>query len=1225
MRTLLKLFITVVVLGGAFLAYLIFQPASAVRSQATSRPAAQLLQHSEGGLLIGEGENAWVRQFDEEGRFASRFRAAKWEPQKNGLVRVIRPEAEMLLKGGRDKDGKDKPRPRVTIRGDDGEVVVQGLPEAAAADKPLQSTQGSNNPGGAPAIGPPQPPSSGRLNGVVIQVFETEDATVPVVTLRTNNIVFDNETFRISTESYSNADGTIVEDDEVPVSVEGPHFDFYGRGLTVRWNDLEERLDLLRVAHGERLVIKNVGMLAADGDLPLGVPNVMPATSPAVSRARVLPAWSALASADPSAALVLAAADKDPAASPATKPSRRKPKSGDPDKEEPTYRAAFVENVRVVQGERQLALARLMNVDFLLGQRKPEPAATQPAGATPETRATPTQPASAPTSTDNSGPTSNVANSAAQSQPATAPVPEPVTVYWTGELNVTPVSTPATAPASLPATGPGEDPLAPGEARVELVGGPVLLTRDLLEVRTGRLVYRTGGHLFLDKTDAFPRVLITQHPADKRGVDTTVITEGLAYSTGDRIATLRGESRVLAPIERGTKGQGTADMLDAAWRDSATFHLVGEREEELWVEHAEFAGDVNVKAPQGTVRAHRLELAFDAPTAPATQPGEAPTADARPGDTRPKSQPNLRRVIATDSVYCELLDAKEGRRLLECQRLALETARSDDGMLYPRLVDAGGQVRASTDEQQLHAGQVLLRLRRSTAAARHVANAVVADASAAGLAGVISGETDEAPPVELESMTATDSVRVASKDGGVASGKRLLVTVDDIGHSHIELSGDPARVEDATSGVLTGPRILVDPNSGVAHVPGPGTLRTVQRDNPKNTGAAAEDAATAGLASPGRPIEVTWSDHADVRAADDRIEIAGSVSLWITDPDGSVQTATAGRVVVELAAKPAEPSANAPEPHAADAPTPAGAVATRGISETENAGLKAEIAQSPRIHRDDTRATSRAAGGDQLAQSVKMDLFKDKEVAKVHLHDDAAINSKLSAPDGSLLRQFHLKARTITYDVRSRHLTVPGAGRMLVESHEARAAEAEPAQAKAGEQGNGVAAALAAGNGVTAFQWAKSLAYEESSGRAVMDGSVIVSHQPDPRGDKREPAVRLDADALTAEFDVRRRADGDAARAGSADGTDAPRLQLRSIGANGTILISRDGVELAAHRIDYDAGSEWVIARGTGREPATFTDPSGTGTVRAGELWLNTRTWAVKVKDVNTRLGGVSR
>ena len=172
MRTFLKIVITLVVVAGAFVGYLLLQPAAAVRVGTTMRPTAQPLTRSESGLLVGEGHNAWVRQFDDEGRLASRFRAEKWEPEKNGLVRVIRPEAELFLKGGRGKDGKEKPRPRVSIRGDDGEVVLQGLPDAAAADKPIESSKGVA-PGGGPSLGPPQPPSSGRLNGVVIEVFES--------------------------------------------------------------------------------------------------------------------------------------------------------------------------------------------------------------------------------------------------------------------------------------------------------------------------------------------------------------------------------------------------------------------------------------------------------------------------------------------------------------------------------------------------------------------------------------------------------------------------------------------------------------------------------------------------------------------------------------------------------------------------------------------------------------------------------------------------------------------------------------------------------------------------------------------------------------------------------------------------------------------------------------------------------------------------------------------
>jgi hypothetical protein len=210
---------------------------------------------------------------------------------------------------------------------------------------------------------------------------------------------------------------------------------------------------------------------------------------------------------------------------------------------------------------------------------------------------------------------------------------------------------------------------------------------------------------------------------------------------------------------------------------------------------------------------------------------------------------------------------------------------------------------------------------------------------------------------------------------------------------------------------------------------------------------------------------------------------------------------------------------------------------------------------------------------------------------------------------------------------------------MLVESHQPQGAEDEPAPAKAdapAENAEDAMGAFAAGNGVTAFAWSELLEYEEAAGRAVMDGSVVVSHQPDPRDDKKEPPVRLDADSLTALFVVQRPEPRDARSANStadldkpaeekAGDGDAPRLQLRSISAQGRILITREGAELRADRLDYDPQSEWIIARGTDRNPATFSDPSGAGNARADELWLNSKTWAVKVKNLNTRVGGLSR
>src|SRR3954470_15758309 len=99
MRRFLKIFITVVILAAAFVGYLLYQPGPARQAGLTVTPTVQGLNSNEGDLIVGKGENAWVRQFDDQGRLSSRFRAQKWDPQKNGLVKVTRPEAELFVKG----------------------------------------------------------------------------------------------------------------------------------------------------------------------------------------------------------------------------------------------------------------------------------------------------------------------------------------------------------------------------------------------------------------------------------------------------------------------------------------------------------------------------------------------------------------------------------------------------------------------------------------------------------------------------------------------------------------------------------------------------------------------------------------------------------------------------------------------------------------------------------------------------------------------------------------------------------------------------------------------------------------------------------------------------------------------------------------------------------------------------------------------------------------------
>lgn len=266
--------------------------------------------------------------------------------------------------------------------------------------------------------------------------------------------------------------------------------------------------------------------------------------------------------------------------------------------------------------------------------------------------------------------------------------------------------------------------------------------------------------------------------------------------------------------------------------------------------------------------------------------------------------------------------------------------------------------------------------------------------------------------------------------------------------------------------------------------------------------------------------------------------------------------------------------------------------------------------------------------------------MKNKDIGMVTLRDDAAVDSQLLSSDGkTVLQRVHLKSSVVQYDVRTFHLSVPGPGQMLVENRadprETEEAKQAKAKAKADKKTKGAddADSMSMNDGATAFQWSNRLEFDKAAGRATMDGSVVVTHQPD---DKKEPPVRIDADRLIAEFVPEnadtadgKSPDGNSGQVASAGGmpeaAKLPRLKIKSFSALGNILISRDGAELSAGRIDFDPATEWVVARGSGRTPAIFTHPSGRGSATAGELWLNTKSWQVKVVDASTRAGGPTR
>src|SRR5262249_36764254 len=148
------------------------------------------------------------------------------------------------------------------------------------------------------------------------------------------------------------------------------------------------------------------------------------------------------------------------------------------------------------------------------------------------------------------------------------------------------------------------------------------------------------------------------------------------------------------------------EQLDATWTRSARLYFApGSKDarEGLTLEHATLLGDVDVTHPQVAMRSQALDLLFDRPPAQAapaqpvialpetiasgsatTQPADA-LAHAK--EKKPDAQPELRRMIASDHVWCDLKDEKGKLQTVLGDQLALETAHDKDGKLYPRLVN----------------------------------------------------------------------------------------------------------------------------------------------------------------------------------------------------------------------------------------------------------------------------------------------------------------------------------------------------------------------------------------------------------------------------------------------------------------------------------------------------------------------------------------------------------
>jgi hypothetical protein len=243
-----------------------------------------------------------------------------------------------------------------------------------------------------------------------------------------------------------------------------------------------------------------------------------------------------------------------------------------------------------------------------------------------------------------------------------------------------------------------------------------------------------------------------------------------------------------------------------------------------------------------------------------------------------------------------------------------------------------------------------------------------------------------------------------------------------------------------------------------------------------------------------------------------------------------------------------------------------------------------------------------------------MDLFKDKEVVAMTLEGNAEMNSTLPGPGGSIVQQMVLDGPRIIVQqlapdgTKATTVTVPAPGKMLVRDY-------RPTASVDKSQND------SQGNGTTAFQWHKSMVFNDVEHRADMDGDVQIIHLENEGKTAAATKVEMSAEHVTAWFEPpppRPIAAANAKPAPKASSENS-QIQLKKVTALASpdtfVVVTRGNDSMRARQIDYDPRTHRLIATGSSRNPVTFVS-NGTVTASAEAMTWDTITWVPKFNNV---------
>jgi lipopolysaccharide export system protein LptA len=564
--------------------------------------------------------------------------------------------------------------------------------------------------------------------------------------------------------------------------------------------------------------------------------------------------------------------------------------------------------------------------------------------------------------------------------------------------------------------------------------------------------------------------------------------------------------------------------LKASWNERCMLRMQSMPNNGTELKEADLTGAVHIDHPQLRLDSQRLELFFVPSGATRQAKRSIAPVSADSTSQSPEGQTNLKQLVASDNVHCVMFDSQHKEQTIDTNRLTVLTEPGPDGKLVPRTVNADGDVRAEDEDQILYAGHLATTLMPSTKPATTRRSTAVASANNPTTQPSSTGNQ----AIDLQSLIAQDRVHVVGKKNSSQAFADTMLVDNVNGKKTVKLIGQPfAEVIDKTNHIY-GPIIDLASDDQQMAIDGPGHMVGVQQDGPTT-----------------RPMDVVWTQNMRGDGRTNLVNAYGNVVAKTLDADGRVS----------------EVRGDHAELHLADAPA-------------------TQPTHKPATQVASTHPTSKPTGEEAMAR---------KTIRSAIFTDNAHVSSTLLDAEGLILQRMNLYSSVVQYDVlpappgsppgaTMKKVTVPVPGTMLVEDYTK--PEAEKADTSSPTGG-------ASSRGATAFKWQKTMIYDDSTHRSIMDGDVIIDHLDDLNKDN---GMHMTADTVIADL-----MSAPLAPVSKTPATTKPTTKpdtgphLRHVEAIGHVHVIMKNGELYASRIEYDPVTRIMIAHGTPDTDAVFS------------------------------------